>query len=261
MCDATSVAEPLPQDLVRTLAARFPGDTAKGSGAELSVLVEGLTVHVRFLLRERGSSSTQSTVIGVFARDIPGPALRWFVDIRLTNRIDEKDARAGRLRDVVVDDPAFDDAYIIEAAPDDVIAAWFDDASLRRDMLSLRPPRILSGGDFGLRIELDGWLADIERLEALARLMAKMTNALGAAVEHVNGERRRAAADLGYRDRALTQDEVEHQRDVDLAALHVQRRRRFRRDAILGLGLAVVFIAGIFAVIFLAIHYAEKYGK
>jgi hypothetical protein len=126
------VSEQVPEETVRAPAARFPEGTATPNGTALLVVIDKIKVWAKFILRQSGSSSVKWTIVGVVANDIPGPPLTFFVDIRHASASEERDVRAGRLRDPIIGDAEFDAAYIIEAAPKDVMRAWLQDRSLRR---------------------------------------------------------------------------------------------------------------------------------
>src|SRR5262249_12834065 len=109
----------VPTRVLRELATRLGAPDVEPHDAELVVTLEGVPVHVLYDLRSAGSTSVQSTTVGVRSKDMPGPRLTWNFDIRRQTLDDAHNIAAGRTRDIVFDDPPFDDMFLVEAAPQD----------------------------------------------------------------------------------------------------------------------------------------------
>jgi hypothetical protein len=238
-------------EILASLAARF--STKPIAENEVHAVVDGIPVEVRFTLREHGSSSSKWTEIAVKPEHLKGFKFTFNFDVRPAQSGDANDVRDGRLRDVVVGDEAFDAAFIVEAAPEDVLRLAFDETS-RAEMLALRPIRVVSTGTYAVLIERLDWLEDVDVLERMTRLAARIAAALTPAARDA-AEARRRTPKGGYRDRAPTDDEIRSEWDADVAALNAQsEQRRIRSGRI-----ALAFGLGIFALVtFVTILLAAK---
>lgn len=244
---------------LRELAKRI-GTDAEPRDAELVVTLDGVPVHVVYELRTLGSTSTKWTTVGVRSADMPGKRLAWNLNVRRQRPSDAQDIREGYLRDLVFDDPPFDDMFLVEAAPEDAVRALFD-ARARRELVALAPPYIMSTKTFGIELAWDDeWIDDVDRLERAARLIGR----LGATFVHVAHEaaedRRRRAAAKGYRDVALTTEDVHRERAEDIRAFEAQRARRRKRDGRIALVVLVIALLVIGAFIW-GISWLVDFGK
>jgi hypothetical protein len=235
-----------PRGTLESLAVRL--SAAPPVENELHATVNGVTIIVRYALRSAGSSSVKSTQLGVRARDLAGPSVRFFLDVRPAQAFEAAEVRSGRLRDIILGDPAFDDAFIVEAAPRDLLELVFD-AAVRTEMLALLPLRIFSSEELAIEIEREGWIEDVEVLERLTRLAARLGGSIGPAAHAAAEARRAAPVKGGYRDGPPTPEEIEQERDEDLRALGAQREQRQRRDRRIAMGAILAVFVAIGAVI------------
>ena len=161
----------IPPATLSALGARLSA-TPRSNDA-LDAVVDGMPVEVRFVLRSSGSSSSKWTEIGVKSEHIQGFAFTFNFDVREATRGDAADVREGRLRDLVVGDGAFDEAFVVEAAPADVARLMFDETA-RAEMLALRPLRVISTKVYAVMIERLDWIEDVDLLERLVKLTVRI---------------------------------------------------------------------------------------
>jgi hypothetical protein len=240
-------ASTAPLTPLRELASRFGVAQDAARDGAIAIAVDGLPVHVAYTLRSAGSTLTQWTTVGVKSSDMPGPHLTWHIAIRPTDGGDAGEVRAGRLRDIVLGDPPFDEAFLVEAAPEDAIRAMLDEHA-RSELLALLPLYLQSTKDFGVEITRKEWTENVDTLERIVRLVARLAASLSPGA-HEAGEARRRASARGYRDAPLTSADIEREREADLRAFNEQRERRRRRErriAIVALAVALLAVVGMF---------------
>jgi hypothetical protein len=224
------------------LSAKPPPET------DLEVNVGGVSVLVRYVLREAGSSSFKSTEVAVRPGKLPGPGVNLLMDVQEAKQVDPGDVRAGRIRDLVLGDAAFDDAFVVEAGPRDVIQELLD-ADVRREMLALRPVRLCTTREFVVLLERTDWVDEVEVLERMARLAAHLALRIGPSGEEAVERRRRGAEVAGYRQGPPSREIILAERDADMRALEAQRAKLAQRTKRIALGVTFVVLAGIGAVL------------
>ncbi len=230
----------IPAGVLTALGARLAA-TARGDG-ELDAVVDGVPVEVRFVLRTQGSSSSKWTEVGAQSTSLKGFAFAFNFDVRETQDYDAAHVRAGRLRDLVLGDAAFDEAFVVEAAPEEVARLMFDETT-RAEMLALRPLRVISTSKYAVMIERLDWSEDVDLLERLVRLVVRIAASLTPSAREAALARRRTAQTRGYRDHAPTDEEIRAEWDADLAAMNVQAERRAIRSRRIALTFAFSTLA------------------
>ncbi|HEX4514697.1 MAG TPA: hypothetical protein VH054_14205 [Polyangiaceae bacterium] len=220
---------------------------------ELDAIIDGIPTEVRFVLRTQGSSSSKWTEIRVRSEHLKGFAFTLDLDVRPAHGFEGADVRAGRLRDVVVGDAAFDDAFIVEAAPEEVVRLMFD-ATTRAELLALRPLRVLSTKAHAIVIERLDWVADVDLLERLTRLTVRIAAAITPAAREAAAARRRQAQERGYRERAPTDEEIRAHWDVDVARLASQAKERAAHERRVVLAFAFVVVVVLVIGVYLAVR-------
>jgi hypothetical protein len=236
----------LPRASLDALAARL---SSRVGEAEVRAVIDGIGVVVRYTLRTAGSSSSKWTEVAVGVKDIPehgGLPIRFDIDVRPASLDDAKSTSAGRLRDLVLGDEQFDAAFVVEAAPEDIMRALFDHHA-RREMLALLPLRLFTSSESAFEINREGWIDDVDVLERMARLATYFGGRLVAAAAEAAADRRRAPHDRGYRDAPPTDVEIARERDDDLRKLDEQRMERGRREA------RIVFIVVLALIVLIAV--------
>jgi hypothetical protein len=198
---------------------------------------------VRYGLRAGGKNTPKRTVC---VASVPA-ATALEMELRPETARELRNLEHGRAIDLVLGDDAFDDSFIVEAAPSDMARALLD-RNTRTALLAFHPCVLtLSGTE--LRFVKTGWLdehAEIARVLALCADVASRLGALPALVlEQRLAERRESEPD-GYRGaspgamRALERSP----RDAsELAALHQARSRRQRFTWMMNLGVVAIAVA------------------
>jgi hypothetical protein len=233
-------------EILSALGARLSA-TPNAEG-ELHAVIDGIPVEVRLAIRSQGSSSSKWTEFAVKSEHLKGFAFTFNFDVRATQTGDATDVRDGRLRDIVTGDAAFDEAFVVEAAPEDVVRVWLD-AAARAEMLALRPIRVISTPVYAVMIERLDWVGDVDLLERLTKLTVRLAASLVPAAREAAQDKKRAAPKGGYRDRAPTDAEIRAGWDADVLELNAQaERRRIRSQKIgiaIALGVLVIVMGGI----------------
>jgi hypothetical protein len=103
------------------------------------------------------------------------------VHMRPQRRDDTPDIRRGRLVDVEVGNSAFDELYLVEAAPADTARRLLT-PELQRALVELRPDEVEST-PFGLRIALRGWVEEPARVCRLVALAGSLAAAVAPALQ------------------------------------------------------------------------------
>ncbi len=200
-------------------------------------------VEVRFV--DRGAGSTRDPYTEVW---FLGAAVR--DDLRLhvipQTSDDVAEIAEGRGTDVVVGEPAFDEAFFVEAGPEDVVVRLFD-ATIRDRMKSLRPLGVHTHGD-GLLIEKPTWENEAV-LGALVELGAWIVDGIPEAFEAAD---RAAQSRTGYRT-TITTEGLAEQRREEAASVGAKRSARASHRAYVGcvtagaltLGIAIVALLGV----------------
>jgi hypothetical protein len=160
---------------------------------------------------------------------------RFLMDVRQQTGEELEQVRAGRAVDVIVDDQAFDDAFIVEAAPSDVAKKLLD-AEIRRMLLAMRPVRLCVAKNT-LWLDVMGVVGHEAIAKSMLELVLSMTRRLGEiplaiAEERMTAEAREAPG-AAYRGTtpgsAEAMDAWSPQGEKDLATLLLARKRRQQR--------------------------------
>lgn len=180
----------------------------------------GRDVEVRFVRRGTGAAARRVTELCLL--DVARRA-----DLRLhilpKTASDVREAAAGRGTVVAVGDADFDDAFFVEAAPEDVVRRIFDE-SIRTRMRALRPMAVHTLTR-GLALERAEWSDDPMALRELVDLGVSIAEAIPRAFEaadHEVGQR------LGYRTTAMG-NEIAARRRAEVSTLLWRKRAREHR--------------------------------
>jgi hypothetical protein len=208
--------------------------------------LRGLTI--RYGLHAAGKQRPKQTICE--ARLVEPTALE--MELRPETAREIRQVEHGRAIDLVLGDEAFDDSFIVEAAPSDLARALLD-RNARTGLLSFHPCVVtLSGTD--LRFAKTGYLDEPAEIARVLELCADLGSRLGALPAQLLEQRlaeNRDGEAAGYRGpspsamRALEQSP----RDAsELAALHearaVRRRVTLMRNLVI---VAIAVAAGVLA--------------
>jgi hypothetical protein len=166
----------------------------------------------------------------------------------------EKAIGEGLVRDIVLDDPAFDREYVVDAGPADVVRELLD-APTRARLLAGRY-RIWTRKET-LVVEKNEWIDDFAELHAIVDLTIDLVRRLEPAAARARERQRRTGDEAGYRA-AKTDAEIDADRAADLADMvatdarrtKVQRERAMRSQRTFMICLVVVLalVLGVLAV-------------
>ncbi len=193
-------------------------------------------VEVRFI--DRGVGSTRDPYTEVwFLGAARRPDLRLHVIPQTTD--DAEEVRQGRGTDVLVGDEAFDAAFLVEAAPADVVSRLFD-PSIRERMMSIRPLGVHTHEE-GLLVEKSGW--DNERF---VRAMVETGDAVVTRIPIAFEEADRAAVSrAGYREMMSAEQREATRRGEVAAVLARKTERKRRRETIVWVTALVIVVVAL----------------
>ena len=234
---ASSFSKQRRTSVLRELASWLGGSS---TGNEVTGTCAGAAIAFRFETRGSGSSAEHWTEIDV---DIPG-AYPFTLNLRRHAWRDRSKIERGEMVDVETGHARFDEAFLIEGAPTDIVRELFDDALLRTLLEAETHVELISHREgkraflrFATRHWVEGVIAARAMIEGVAQIPRCLRQAYAAAdqeiaTELVGGPYRPEASDRPARDVAARREhEVER----------VERLRAERRNP------AGVIAAGILA--------------
>jgi len=179
-------------------------------------------------------------------------APRLLLELRRQTGEELEQVRAGRAVDVIVGDQAFDDAFIVEAAPSDVAKKLLD-AETRRMLLSMQPLRLCVAKDT-LWLDVVGVVAHVAIAKSMLELVLSLARRLGEMPRAMAEERiaieAREAPGAAYRGTtpgsAGAVDAWSPQAEKEIATLLLTRKRRAQRTWMTtGIGIALYLAAAL----------------
>lgn len=204
-------------------------------------------IEIRFI--DRGVGSTRDPYTEVFVLSAPRTRAL-LLEVAPQKGTDPRDVDQGLATDVMLGDHAFDQAFLVEAAPAEVVRELFD-ARIRQAMLRLGPLGVCTRLE-GLLVEKSTWISDPAVLESLARLGAALAERIPVAFEAV--ERARLAKSA-YRDGPpVARDVAAEQREI--GDVHERRKLRQARDFRVGCltSLAILVAASLLGLLIYLSH-------
>lgn len=143
----------------------------------------GVMADLRLITRGSGRNSEAWTEIDV---ELPSK-YPFSLLLRRHSWFDAGKIQRGELVDVRIGSRAFDDAFLVEAAPADVVRKLFD-REVRQLCLQLRDFQLATVPNTStLRCELRGWVA-VETVREAVAILAKLANSLREAYAQVEAE-------------------------------------------------------------------------
>ncbi len=199
------------------------GDTWKLRGVPLHYAID-YPVRVGFTARRTPRART-------LCRAVLAPGRPPFeMDLRPQTAVEERHIARGRAIDLVLGDKAFDESFVVEAAPSDMTRALLDEHA-RTGLLALFPCQMTVVGD-ALVFAKAGVLEDVEEVKRVVELCAHVGARLGALPAEFLEQRIAAAREgelAGYRGpspEAMRTLERAPGESSEIEALHVARKRR-----------------------------------
>lgn len=200
--------------------------------------VDAHEVEVRFLERYQNHARYQRTELV-----LPGALVRDDLELAIgaQREDDARDAAEGRGVDLRFDDPAFDAAFLVEAAPADVVRRLLE-PSIRARMLALEGLAITTRAE-GLCLELPRWIDDAETMRALASLGAALVDRAPLAVERADAAAHEAEGGLRDITSPTTRREARRAEIATLRAKIAARDEHRERQAVRLVIGALIFCA------------------
>jgi hypothetical protein len=230
------------------LIAAFLGgahdETGKAWGEKL-----GPKTTLDLTTRGSGSSSENWTYVDV---ELP-PAYPLVLNIRRHGSSDHRAVAREAMVDVIVGDKPFDDAFLVEAAPSDVVRELLDPA-LRTYLLAHKEidlTTVEQGGRRILRLAIRGWLEKLDDARPALEVAAGVGARLRDVYAKVDQAVERSEAGSPYRPVADDRPAQEAQatREAEVAFIHAVQAKRAeeaRRAAMLVLGvIGAIVVASI----------------
>ena len=226
------------------IAAHLGG---QAQGASAIGKIDGVAIVVRFGTRGSGSDTQPWTEIDV---EVPR-SYPLAIYLRRHAWLDKGRIERGDMIDVQLGDPAFDGAFLVEAAPEDVARALLD-ASARSFLSAHGRPELetVAEGELRyLRFAVPGWLEDMATMATAIDQVAR----IGARVRTAYADVERASpAQVGgspYRPELVEQParDASAARAAEVAALEALRATRAGRQTVM-----VVLLMVAIAIIWLA---------
>jgi hypothetical protein len=208
--------------------------------------IHGLAVRYWFT-RGSGTNNTVKNTLCSATLSVERPAFE--MDLRPQTRWGTRDVEHGRAIDLVLGDEAFDDSFLVEAAPADMARALID-RETRTAMLAFHPCRLTIVDNelqFSKATRLDEF-AEIRRvLELCTRVRSRLESLPALLHEERLALARESAAAAGYRGPSAQQISALATSSAAAAELAALRRIRARRTAfratqaaaVVGLGIAL----------------------
>jgi hypothetical protein len=199
----------------------------------------GVAVEYRF--GDRGAGSNHEAWTEVTA-ELPA-------HYPLTIRIERGRATPGNpVIDIELGTPVFDELFIVEAAPADVVRHLIDDKA--RTFLMAQPGLIELTTFGGLRFATPGWIADPTRAAELADFVAGLASRVRDAYAAANAAVPEPAAGSPYRpETGAAADRVQANREQEIAQIRMLDEMRYdayrRRGALVFWGIVAVVVFGI----------------
>lgn len=231
---------------LRSLAPHL-GGTIASVGSAVAGQIGGVPVWVRYTTRRSGKHTEKWTEIDA---DLPDKyPLSMF--LRPHQWRDEHKLSSGEHVDIRVGNPAFDDAFLVEAAPTDVARVMLDD-TLQARLLALLPKNLATiktqhnAGNAYLRLSLRFWLTDVQAVYQAAETMAWIASRVRLAYAAVEEQAQHAVAGTPYRpmlDDQATRDAASA-RTRELMNLDDVRRTREAAERRRGVIIVVATLIG-----------------
>ena len=219
--------------------ARFLGGTSDAADGRAAGAVDGVATTIRFVTRGSGSDRESWTEIECalprgYPLSLHVGSHGWF---------DRGKIERGELVDVVFDDPPFDEAFLVEGAPVEIVRRLLD-ADARRFLLGQRRATLETRDDGTLRLSIRGWLEAEHEVRPALRCAARLAAGVRAATASVDAAIPPAATDSPYRP--MLDDapvlEARAARAAEVEALDARRAERSARQKTLFAALAIGFV-------------------
>jgi hypothetical protein len=217
--------------------ARLLGGTSDGSSA--TGTLHGVATTIDYVTRGSGSSAESWTeVLCALPRGYP-----LSLHVHHHGWFDDGKIERGEMVDLVLGDPVFDDRYLVEGAPAEVVRRLID-RDVRAYLLGTNSATLETHDDGRLRLSVRGWLEEPHQarpaLDCCARVAAAVRAATAAADDAVAPEQ----TDSPYRpmlDDAPVR-EARAAREAEVARLDSLRQARAERQKYLFGAIAIGFV-------------------
>jgi hypothetical protein len=198
----------------------------------------GIPLTFSYTTRGSGSAATAWTEITVPRR--AGAPVQ--LSLRPQTRREERLRDEGLVIDLVLDDPPFDDAFIVEGAPTDVVRALLDDP-LRAALLWLQPIE-LDVADGKIMLAKEGWIEEEGAIRSAVEVAVMAAERVPRAVETADAAVEKVMSGPAFRQEpdATAERAAKTARAAELADLSKVRSARAAAQ-MRGAWVAVVIVA------------------
>lgn len=221
----------------------------RASATVASGASHGVTVIFQLATRTADSNTEWWTEIDVV---VPA-AYPLAIHVRRQRWLDRRASARGAVIDLQLGDAAFDDAFVVEAAPEDVAHILLD-APVRSFLMAqqrVELDTLVVGERKVLRLAIHDWIDDVASATAAIDFVAAIGARVRDAYAAVDREVPVAMGGSPYRpqpdDRPAR--DASAARLAEVAALEATRVRRGRRQKVIGIAVMVVLVAVWLAVI------------
>jgi hypothetical protein len=206
----------------------------------------GLETTYRFATRGSSSNTEHWTEIEI---ELPPYPLSF--NVRRHGWFDRGKIERGTMVDVIVGDPVFDEAFLVEAAPADAVKRLLDDV-VRTQLATYRTVELTTetkDDQKVLRLAIRGWIEQEGDAQRAAELPVRIASRVRAVFAHLEKEAPTSIEGSPYRpmiDGAAARATAA-KREAEVAAIELLRTERARRAKTLAVILFVAFGVGLLA--------------
>ncbi|MBI5534861.1 MAG: hypothetical protein HY898_19195 [Deltaproteobacteria bacterium] len=218
-------------NVLQSAGSWFPGRVSVVHSDSVSGECQGVAVTVSF--PNHGCGSTPDPWTEVAAQTDPRGVV---LELR-PQTFDESNLESrGLVRDLKTGDLHFDETYVVEGAPSDIVLQWLD-ADLRSQLLGAGAPVVCLSAR-AILCKKPGWIHDTASLGRLVLVAAALAANLPLATQRAN----QASAGPGYRGGQAPPPGLDQARASDMADLSATKDRRDADAAkrVVKIGVAVV---------------------
>ncbi len=212
--------------------------------SELSGSVDGIELAYRLVTRGTGKNSESWTEC-----DVTVDTTQLDIALRPQTRSEERWVKKGLARDLLVGDEAFDEKFIVEAAPAELAKRVLSE-DLQTEFLEHHPLEVKIS-EQGLLVEKRGHIEEPDEIRRFTRMAATLANQMNEAVETKREDRQREAATKGYRGASPAEVKRRELKTLEeTAELKALRAQRKKAENVRSALIVVALLAGLFALSF-----------
>jgi hypothetical protein len=171
------------------------------------------------------------------------------IALRPQTRGEERWVEKGLARDLLVGDEAFDEKFIVEAAPAELAKRVLSE-DLCAELLAHHPLEVKIA-DQGLLVEQRGHIEEPDEIRRFTHMAATLANQMNEAVETTREDRQREAATKGYRGASPAELKRRELKTLEeTAELKALRTQREKAEGVRSAWIIVAVVVGLVALTF-----------